>query len=102
LLDLQPSFAGLSLEQAKTLLHRLRGGSKKPPFEMPGFEETFVKNFMSYALDADPVAASILRDTLSFIWHEFQEEYEGVILDNLDARYSKFISILPSRGVAPQ
>jgi hypothetical protein len=102
LLDLQPSFSGLSLEQAKTLLHRLRGGSKKPPFEMPGFEETFVKNFMSYALDADPVAASILRDTLSFIWHEFQEEYEGVILDDLDARYSKFISILPSRGVAPQ
>jgi hypothetical protein len=101
-LDLQPSFSGLSLEQAKALLHRLRGGSKKPPFEMPGFEETFVKNFMSYALDADPVAASILRDTLSFIWHEFQEEYEGVILDDLDARYSKFISILPSRGVPPQ
>jgi hypothetical protein len=102
LLDLRPSFSGLSLEQAKTLLKRLRAGSEKPPYEMPGFEEIFVKDFMSYALDADPEAASILRDTLSFIWHEFREEYEWVVLDDLDARYSKFISILPARGVAPQ
>ena len=102
LLDLQPSFSGLSLEQAKTLLHRLRAGREKPPFQMPGFEEIFVKDLMSYASDADPEAASILKNTLSFIWHEFREEYEGVILDDLDARYSKFISILPSRGVAPQ
>jgi hypothetical protein len=102
LLGLEPSFSGLSLEQAKTLLHRLRKGSDKPPYEMPGFEETFVKDFMSYVLDADPEAASILRDTLSCIWHEFREEYAWVILDDLDPRYSRFISILPSRGVAPQ
>ncbi len=102
LLGLQPSFSGLSLEQAKRLLHRLRAGSEKPPHEMPGFEETFVRDLMSYALEADPEAKSILRDTLSLIWHEFREEYEWVILDDLDARYSKFISILPSRGVAPQ
>ena len=57
---------------------------------------------MSHALNADLEAASILRDTMSFIWHEFREEYEWVVLDDLDARYSKFISILPARGVAPQ
>lgn len=102
LLDLRPSFSGLSLEQVKTLLKRLRAGSEKPPYDMPGFEEIFVKDFISYALNADPEAASILRDTLSFIWHEFREEYEWVVLDDLDARYSKFISILPARGVAPQ
>jgi hypothetical protein len=101
-LDLQPSFSGLSLEQAKTLLMRLRAGEEKPPYVMPGFEEVFVKNFMSYALNADPEAASILRDSLSLIWHEFREEYEWVILDELDARYSKFISILPSPEAAPQ
>ena len=81
---------------------RLRAGKEKPPYDMPGFEEIFVKNFMSYALNADPEAASILRDTLSLIWHAFREEYEWVILDELDARYSKFISILPSSEVAPQ
>jgi hypothetical protein len=102
LLDLEPSFSGLTVEQARTLLHRLRKGSEKPPFEMPGFEEIFVSDFMSYASDADPEASSILRDTLSLIWHEFREEYERVNLDDLDARYSKFISILPSPGVAPQ
>jgi hypothetical protein len=102
LLDLEPSFRGLSVEQAKTLLQRLRTGSEKPPFEMPGFEEIFIKDVMFYAPDADPEAASILRDTLSVIWHEFQEEYEWVDLDNLDARYSKFISILSSPGVALQ
>ena len=102
LLDLQPSFSGLSLELAKRLLKRLRAGSEKPPYDMPGFEEIFVKDFMSYALNADPEAASILRDTLSFIWQEFREEYVWVILDDLDARFSKFISILPARGVAPQ
>ncbi|MGD9033527.1 MAG: DUF6178 family protein [Desulfobacteraceae bacterium] len=102
LLDLQPSFSGLSLEQAKTLLMRLRAGEEKPPYDMPGFEEIFVKDFMSYALNADPEAASILRDTLSLIWHDFREEYEWVILDELDARYSKFISILPSPEAAPQ
>ena len=102
LLDLEPSFSGLTVKQASVLLHRLRKGSEKPPFEMPGFEEIFVKDFMSYASDADPEAASILRDTLSLIWHEFREEYEWVNLDDLDARYSKFISILPSPGVGPQ
>lgn len=101
LLDLQPSFSGLSLEQAKTLFLRLRAGGEKPPYEMPGFEKTFVRDFMSYAPDAEPEAASILWDTLSLIWHEFREEYEWVILDDLDARYSKFIWILPSRGVPP-
>ena len=102
LLHLQPSFSGLSLEQAKRLLKRLRAGSEKAPYDMPGFEQIFVKDFMSYALNADPEAASILRDTLSFIWQEFREEYEWVILEDLDARFSKFISILPARGVAPQ
>jgi hypothetical protein len=102
LLDLQPSLSGLSLEQTKTLLRRLRAGSEKPPFEMPGFEEIFIKDLMSYASDADPEAASILKNTLSIIWHEFREEYAWVILDDLDARYSNFISILPSGGVAPQ
>ncbi len=100
-LKLQPSFSGLSLEQAKTLLHRLRASSEKPPYEMPGFKEIFVKDFMSFASNADPEAASILRDALSFIWQEFREEYEWVSLDELDARYSQFITILPAGGVAP-
>jgi hypothetical protein len=101
LLELQLSFSGLSLEQAKTLFRKLRASSEKPPYEMPGFKEIFIKDFMTYVSNADPEAASILRDALSFIWQEFREEYEWVSLDELDARYSKFITILPAGGDAP-
>jgi len=97
LLELEPSFSALPMEQAKTFFRQLRTGSEEPPYEMPGFEEIFIKDFMDYALDADPEAGSILRDTLSFIWQEFREEYQWILLDHLDARYSKFIMILPSR-----
>ena len=102
LLGLEPSFSGLSLEQAKRFFERLREGTKRPPYQMGEFEETFVKDFMSYAFDADPEAAPILRDTLSLIWQEFSEEYEWVSVRDLDSRYSKFISIMPSHEVAPQ
>ena len=101
LLELQLSFSGLSLEQAKTLFLKLRAGSGKPPYEMSDFKEIFVKDFMTYASNADPEAASILRDALSFIWQEFREEYEWVSLDELDARYSRFITIHPAGEVDP-
>jgi len=101
LLKLEPCFSGLSVEQAKRFFELLREGSKRPPYQMAAFEETFVKDFMSHALDADPGAASILRDTLSLIWQEFSEEYEWVSTRDLDRKYSKFISIMPSHEVAP-
>lgn len=101
LLELQLAFSGLSLEQAKTLFRKLRASSEKPPYEMPGFKEIFIEDFMTYVSNADPEAASILTDALSFIWQEFREEYEWVSLDELDARYSKFITILPAGEDAP-
>lgn len=93
LLEIQPSFSGISIEQAKSLFSRLRAGSMKPPYDMSAFEERFVKDLMAYAVHAEPEAASILRDTLSLIWQEFSEEYEQVSIHDLDGRYSKFITI---------
>jgi hypothetical protein len=93
LLQMKPCFSEISIEQAKSLFHRLRAGSTKPPYRMTGFQETFVEDFMAYASDADSESASILRDTLSLIWQDFQEEYEGVSLSDLDGRYSSFIMI---------
>jgi hypothetical protein len=90
---MKPCFSEISIEQAKSLFHRLRAGSTKPPYRMTGFQETFVEDFMAYASDADSESASILRDTLSLIWQDFQEEYEGVSLSDLDGRYSSFIMI---------
>lgn len=91
LLNLEPSFSRISLKQTRSFFRLLRAGGKRAPYKMPGFEETFVNDFMAYAADSDPEAASILEDTLSLIWQEFREEYERVSLRDLDERYSKFI-----------
>jgi len=91
LLNLEPSFSRISLKQTRSFFRLLRAGGKRAPYKMPGFEETFVNDFMAYAADSDPEAASILEDTLSLIWQEFREEYERVSLSDLDERYSKFL-----------
>ena len=91
LLRLEPSLSRISLEQAKRFFGLLRAGEKKPPYKMLGFEEAFIRDFMTYASDSDPEPASILEDTLSLIWREFSEEYERVPVRDLDARYSKFL-----------
>jgi len=93
LLNIEPCFSEISLEQAKGLFTHLRAGSTKLPYRMTGFQETFVEDFMAYASEADSESASILRGTLSRIWQEFQEEYEEVSLRDLDGRYSSFIMI---------
>jgi hypothetical protein len=93
LLKIEPSFSGISLEQAKDLFRRLRAGSRKPPYKMTGFKESFIRDFMAYAADSEPEAALILKDTLSLIWKELCEEYKWVSIDDLDERYSKFVTI---------
>ena len=91
LLNLEPSFSRISLKQTRSFFRLLRAEKKRPPYKMPGFEENFVNDFMAYAADSDPEAASILENTLSLIWQEFRDEYERVPLSDLDERYSKFI-----------
>lgn len=93
LLKLEPNFSGIPLEQVKRLFEKLREGDKRPPFLMPGWEEIFVQDLISYVSDAEPQAASILKESLSLIWNEFREEYEWISTDDLDPRYSKYILI---------
>ncbi|MBW1779463.1 MAG: hypothetical protein JRL30_01875 [Deltaproteobacteria bacterium] len=98
ILDLAPSFEGISLEQARRFFQHLRSGDNTPPYHMPGFEGLFVKDFMKAAagFGLDPQAAAILKDTLSLIWQGFCREYEQVPVDALDLRYSTYIVIKPS------
>jgi len=99
LLKMVPSFSGLSLQQAKNLFHMLRAGSSKPPYGMPGFEEVFIQDFMAYASNSEPEAASMLKETLALIWQEFQNEYQWISVNDLDGRYSKYITIVTSSEV---
>ena len=50
MLHLTPSFKGISLNEAKNLFRLLRRGDDRPPYQMLGFEEVFVKEFMATGL----------------------------------------------------
>jgi hypothetical protein len=96
----KPSFSPLTPDRAKRFLETLRGGSPQvgPPFTMPGFGEGFVEDFMAVAAESDPETAAVLRETLTLVWQEFQEEYGWVSPEDLDERYAKFISIRAQRS----
>ena len=93
MLDLEPSFEAVSLKQARRFFDHLRERDEGPPYQMLGFEEVFVNDFMAVASVLEPEAAATLKDTLSLIWQEFCQEYDWVDVDDLDPRFSKYILI---------
>jgi len=95
MMDLDSSFEAISLKQANQFFDLLRKGDESPPYQMLGFEEVFVKDFMVSASGFEPEDAAILKDTLSLIWEEFCQEYDWVEIDALDPRFSKYILINP-------
>ena len=95
ILELELSFEAISLNQAKQFFQHLRAGDDTPPYQMLGFEEIFIKDFMA-ASGFDSQATATLGDTLSLIWQEFCREYERVPVDALDRRFSRYILINPS------
>ena len=93
MLELTPSFEAISLKQARQFFDLLRGGDERPPYQMLGFEEVFVKDFMVSASGFEPEDAATLKDTLSLIWQEYCQEYDWVEVDALDPRFSKYVLI---------
>ena len=96
ILKMQPSFSGVSLEEAKKFFRLLRTGEKKPPFRMAGFKKIFIGDFMLFFEDLDQKHKGRLKNILSVIWREFCEEYERVSVDELDERFMKFLWIMPA------
>lgn len=96
-LGLEPSFSGLSLEQAKAFFRKLRTGEASPPYRMSGFREVFVHDFAAFTSDSPPETLSVLEEALSIIWQEFGKEYEWVSIEDLDSRYSPFLTINQAR-----
>jgi hypothetical protein len=96
ILKMQPSFSGVSLEEAKKFFRLLRTGEKNPPFRMSGFKESFIRDFMSFFDYLDQKDKVMLKNILSVIWREFREEYERVSVDELDERFMKFLWIMPA------
>ena len=94
ILKMEPSFSGISLQQAKNFFSKLREGDIEHPYGMPGFQKRFIKDLLTYANNADPEVASMLENSLSRIWEEFSEEYEMVSISDLDGKYSKFVTTI--------
>ena len=93
LLKLKPGFSGISSRQAKRFFGHLRADSRKPPYQMPGFEEVFVRDILGYTDHLEAGSVAVLKDVLSLIWREFSEEVEWVSQKNLDEKFQRFLWI---------
>ncbi|MCF8129127.1 MAG: cytochrome P450 [Deltaproteobacteria bacterium] len=95
LLDLNPGFTPLSLKEGRAFLSLLRKGDTAPPYRMFGFEERFLKTFYAQASDFADKSSENLKGALTQAWQDFSNEMEFVPLEAFDAKYSKFLSIMP-------
>jgi hypothetical protein len=93
-LNLKPGFSLLSLEQVKDFFRLLRQEEQGPPYEMKDFMSIFIQDLISYDTKATPEDITLLKDSLSQLWHEFSEEYARLDISDLDARYTKFFMIV--------
>jgi hypothetical protein len=54
---------------------------------------------MAYVSNSEPEAVSILKETLALMWDEFCNEYQWISVNDLDGRYSKYITIAISSEI---
>ena len=101
-LKIAPGFAPLPLEEVRNFFRSVRSGAEKPPFNMQGFKEVFVRDMTARLTDLEPEKIKILQETLSLVWEKFTEEYAWVATADLDGRYLKFILTAPSPEAAPR
>lgn len=93
ILGIEVSTAPLPRVDAEQFFRIVRRGDTTPPYQMPGYGEMFVADFLTGAFDLNADAQDALREALSVTWEEFRTEYEHVPADSLDARYSRFLGI---------
>ncbi|MBN2419089.1 MAG: hypothetical protein JXL81_06860 [Deltaproteobacteria bacterium] len=92
LCGLHPELKALSPDEAKSVFETLRAGEASPPYKMTEYKTKFIDNLSSLS-GGSGENDSFLKDTLSLIWDEFQEEYAMIRTDDLEPRYSRFILI---------
>jgi hypothetical protein len=102
LLEKEPSFSALSPGEARRFFGILRSNEKGPPYGMPGFGEAFIDALLAQVPVTDSKTEAVLIETLSLVWQEFTDEYADVDPEDLDGRYSGFISIGPDDGSVPR
>jgi len=93
ILTLEPDLSGISFEEATTFFETLRAEEDKPPYTMAGFYERFQADLLQNAPPLEGKHLDLFEETLSLIWQKFQEEFESVPTETLDARYSRFLLV---------
>jgi len=96
------SFEGIPIARARELFSRLRAGEEGPPYRMPGFEDVFVKEMLRLGAVRDEDRRKQVTKVLSVLWHHFRAEYEQVALEDLDQRFSRYLTIKSSSEADPR
>jgi len=71
----------------------VRRNEAGPPYQMSGYKEIFIADFMEGTGDFTPLLNNALRDALSIVWDEFCREYEWVEAADMNELHSRFLCI---------
>ncbi len=90
-LDLEPGFSSLSVDEVQKFFRHLRHGEDSPPFQMPGFEDIFIRDFMEFSSDFNQDVKTNLKIALSLIWQAFSEECENVTENEINRPFYGYL-----------
>ncbi len=92
-LGLEPGFAAIKADEARSLFAVLREGETAPPYRMARHKDAFVEQMLVCAEDLQGELRASLREELAGAWDEFREEYEGVPPADTDMKHNPFLLI---------
>jgi hypothetical protein len=92
-LGLEPGFAAIKPDEARSLFAALREGETAPPYRMARFKDVFVEEMLACAEELPGDLRATLREELASAWDEFREEYEEVPPADTDMKHNPFLLI---------
>jgi hypothetical protein len=92
-IGLEPGFAAITPEEARTFFAILREGETAPPYQMTHYREVFLQDMLGLASKLPDDLRAALQEELSRIWEEFRSEYEDVPPADTDMKHNPFLLI---------
>jgi len=92
-LGLEPGFAAITPDEARSLFASLREGEEAPPYQMARCRVVFLKDMLAFAAELSDDLRAALREELSATWEDFRAEYEEVPPADTDMKHNPFLLI---------
>jgi hypothetical protein len=92
-LGLEPGFAAIAADEARSFFAVLRKGEPAPPYRMARCKDAFVEEMLACAEDLQGELRATLREELTGAWDEFRSEYEEVPPADTDMKHNPFLLI---------